>query len=164
MLCTNIVVFDFLPITWQAIASVLTFILLVITVFQLFKDRIILKLFAEIEINSDKENKLKIVITNTGKKPITVLNWRIVFKDKNIIYGESKILPKLLQEGEHVEIETYKFKYDINDIKKLEVHDTTGKLWSLNIDKKKWKKKYILRLSDEVTIYNSGKVTFKKQS
>jgi hypothetical protein len=139
--------FDLLTIDWTAIASILTFVIAVIAVIPILRDRARVKIDLKIQLYPDlndpkfaiKYYNVKLLITNTGKRRIGITTWGKTIPNKKIYDEEASydlicrhVFDKgiFLEEGEFTIVDDSIITRAFPLATSFFVIDTTGKKWT----------------------------------
>ena len=152
--------FDLLIIDWTAIASILTFVIAIIAIIPILRDRARIKIDLKIEYFPDKNDpklaikyyKVKLLITNAGMRRIGITTWGKTIPKKKI-YGEEASYDLIcrhvfdkgifLEEGEFKIVDDSIITRAFPLATSFFVIDTTGKKWTSSWIKGVNKKKKI---------------------
>lgn len=133
------------PLTWQVLSAVATFLVAVVAIVPIFRDRRRLKVDVafQVSIREDRSNtKVErhspfLSVTNVGRRRIILRSWGAELEkdaqeqawDLDFAGAERFDDYRALEEGEYFEFSEEKLGYLLAGAKRLYVEDTTGKRW-----------------------------------
>ncbi len=158
--------FQLLPLTWQSISAVATFLAVVVALFwPTIRDRKRLKLSAMLKIDSSTPGWLQgkfsfnVTVVNLGRNRINIKNWGYKCpkqkgeKRADLRFCSDRSLPKILDHFDDVILSADEFSDRFSEVQNIFVRDAGGKYWYL-----KWReirelkreyKDYIKKKSDD---------------